>query len=267
MPSPFPGMNPYLEQADVWQDFHQSFIPLLREVLMEQVRPNYFVKVEEYLFIHELPGEDRWLLGRGDVSITPAPVREALASTRTRIAPARGRLPIPVDIERHSYLAVRDRRNRELITVLELLSPANKNPGSDRAQYLAKRRQLIHSPVHLVEIDLLRGGPRLPVEELPDCDYYALTSRAEERPDVELWPIRLRDRLPEIAIPLRASDPDATVDLQSVLHRAYDAAGYEVFIYTGAPEPPLRPEDAEWARQFVPQSSGRNRPDQTATGP
>ena len=69
MPSPFPGMNPYLEQEDVWQDFHQSFIPLVRETLSEQVRPAYVVKVEEQLFIHELPPEGRRLLGRADVAV------------------------------------------------------------------------------------------------------------------------------------------------------------------------------------------------------
>src|SRR5262249_38575067 len=146
----------------------------------------------------------------------------------------------------------RDRNSRELITVLELLSPSNKKSGPDREQYLAKRRQLISSPVHLVEIDLLRGGPRLPVEDLPDCDYYALVSRVEERPRVGIWPVRLRDRLPVIPIPLRSPDPDARIDLQEVLHHLYDAAGYEDYIYTGAPQPPLHPQDAAWARELLP---------------
>jgi Protein of unknown function (DUF4058) len=67
MPSPFPGMNPYLEQADVWQDFHQSFIPLLRQLLAEQVRPKYLVQIAEQICIHELPEDQRWLIGRGDI--------------------------------------------------------------------------------------------------------------------------------------------------------------------------------------------------------
>ena len=252
MPSPFPGMNPYLEQEGVWQDFHQSAIPIIREALMQQIRSRYFVKVEEHLFIHELPGDERRLLGRADVSVTPAPLPARNPAGRGLAAPAFARLPTPVDVERHSYLAIRDRENRDLITVLELLSPSNKDSGPDRAQYLAKRRQIIHSPTHLVEIDLLRGGPRLPVDDLPDCDYCVLVSRAEERPTVEVWPIGLRDRLPPIPVPLRASDPDASVDLQAVLHRAYDAAGYEVYIYLGSPRPALRSEDADWSRQFVP---------------
>ena len=251
MPSPFPGMNPYLEQASAWQDFHQTAVPIIREMLMEQVRSRYFVKVEELLFIHELPGNERQLLGRG-MSVTPAPLPARRPAGGGLAAPARARLPTPVEVERHSYLAIRDRDNREVITVLELLSPSNKDSGADRALYLAKRRQILHSPTHLVEIDLLRGGPRLPVEELPACDYCVLVSRAEERPTVEAWPIRLRDRLPVIPVPLRASDPDASVDLQTVLNRAYDAAGYDVYVYNGSPHPPLGSDDAEWARRFVP---------------
>ncbi len=157
-----------------------------------------------------------------------------------------------VDVERLSFVEIRDRRDRQLVTVLELLSPSNKRQGPDREQYLAKRRQLLASDVHLIEIDLLRGGPRMPVEGLPDCDYCIVVSRVENRPEVGIWPIRLRARLPVIPIPLRAPDADARLDLQEALNHLYDAAGYEDYIYTGAPQPPLHPDDAAWARQFLP---------------
>ena len=160
-------MNPYLEQADVWQDFHQSFIPLLRQVLAEQVRPKYLVKIEEQIFIHELPEDQRWLIGRGDVTVS----RSDADSTDTAVvlleAPVIGRVPLSMDIEHHAFLEIRDRGNRQLVTVLELLSPSNKRPGPDRGQDLAKRQQLLASSVHLVELDLLRGGPRLPIELTP----------------------------------------------------------------------------------------------------
>jgi hypothetical protein len=77
-------------------------------------------------------------------------------------------------------------------------------------------------------------------------------SRFERRPKAGFWPIGLRDRLPEIPIPLRHGDADARLDLQQVLHRIYDAAGYEYHIYTGPPEPPLSADDAAWAHQFLP---------------
>lgn len=213
MPSPFPGMNPYLEHADVWQDFHQSFIPLLRQLLSEQVRPQYLVKIEEQIFIHELPAE----LG---------------------------------DIEHHAFLEIRDRGNRQLVTVLELLSPFNKRLGPDREQYLAKRQRLLASSVHLVELDLLRGGPRLPMEHLPTCDYCVMVSRYEDRPHVGLWPLGLRDKLPTIPIPLLAQER-AALDLQSALHQVYDAAGYEDYMYANEPNPALQGPDAEWAQQVI----------------
>src|SRR5213593_3713631 len=111
MPSPFPGMNPYLEQEEVWQDFHQSFIPLVRAVLAEQVRPAYVVKVEEHLFIHELSAEERRLLGRANVSVAAGEAAtESHAAPAVLDAPSYARLPVAVDIERHSYLEIRDRR-------------------------------------------------------------------------------------------------------------------------------------------------------------
>jgi hypothetical protein len=250
-------MNPYLEQEDVWLDFHQSLIPLIREVLAEQVRPGYVVKVEEQLYIHELSAEERLLQGRSDVSLVRSPSSAATRSTGTCIqAPAHARFLPAVDVERHSFLEIRDRTDRGLVTVVELLSPSNKRSGPDREQYVAKRRQIAATQTHLVEIDLLRGGPRMPMEDLPDCDYYVLVSRADTRPDVEVWPLLLRDCLPVIPIPLRAPDADARIDLQQVLHRLYDAAGYEDYIYSGTPRPPLHPEDAIWARQFVPPRQG-----------
>lgn len=252
MPSPFPGMNPYLEQDSVWNDFHQSFMPAAREMLTRQVAPSYIVKVEEYLFIHELPANERALLGRADAAIIERAPRSGMPAPSAPVqAPAYGRVPAAVDVERHSYLEIRDREGMALVTVVELLSPSNKRVGPDREQYVAKRRQLFASPTHFVEIDLLRGGPRLPLDDLPHCDYYALVSRAEERPRVGVWPIQLRDRLPVIPIPLRTGDLDTRLDLQEALDRVYDAAGYRYYIYRGIPAPPLAPDDSTWAKQFV----------------
>jgi hypothetical protein len=103
----------------------------------------------------------------------------------------------------------------------------------------------------LVEIDLLRGGERMPVEEMPACDYIVMVSRSYERPRVELWPLALRDPLPTIPIPLRRGDRDATIDLQRLLHEQFDAAGYEDYIYRGRPQPPLSEIDAKWAESLV----------------
>ncbi len=228
MPSPFPGMNPYLERDETWHDFHERFLPLAAELLTPQIRPNFIAKLDENVYIHELP------------------------SSTTLRAPSFVQVPVAIDEQRETFVEIRDRQTRELITVVELLSPSNKRTGPDREQYLAKRRRLFASWVNLVEIDLLRAGPRLPLEDLPACDYYVLVSRHDERPQAGLWPIHLRERLPLIPIPLRAPHADACLDLQQMLHRLYDAAAYEDYLYTGEPEPPLPPGDATWARSFVP---------------
>ena len=253
MPSPFPGMNPYLERDETWHDFHERFLPLAAELLTPQIRPNFIAKLDENVYIHELPATQRLLAGRADLAVVRGSQSAAPApSTTTLRAPSFVQVPVAIDEQRETFVEIRDRQTRELITVVELLSPSNKRTGPDREQYLAKRRRLFASWVNLVEIDLLRDGPRLPLEDLPACDYYVLVSRHDERPHAGLWPIHLRERLPLIPIPLRAPHADACLDLQQMLHRLYDAAGYEDYLYTGEPEPPLPPGDATWARSFVP---------------
>jgi len=253
MPSPFPGMNPYLEQDDCWQDFHGRFLPLVATLLGDQVRPNYIVKLEGHLYVHELPPGARRLAGRADVSIgLPPSPGPGLPGVGIIEAPAQIVLP-ETDVERVDFVQVLDRHTRKVITVLELLSPSNKRPGPDRDQYLSRRGRLLRGGVNLVEIDLLRCGRPMPPADRPDCTYSVMVSRPEERPHAGFWPIRLRDPLPEIPVPLRPPDRDAQLGLQAIVHRIYDEAGYGLYIDRGAPDPPLDPEDAAWARQFLPQ--------------
>jgi hypothetical protein len=218
-------MNPYLEQNDTWEDFHQNFITRAQHVLGGQLGPNYLVKIEVRIYVHELSAAERRFVGR---------------------APA-------VEVQRESSLQIHDRRDRRVVTVIELLSPANKTPGADHDAYVGKRRSLLATRTHLVEIDLRRGGARPYPPELLACDYYVLVSRSEARPRLGIWPISLRERLPVVPIPLVAPDPDIALDLQAVLHHVYDLAGYAKYIYRETPQPPLTPNDAAWARQFVPQ--------------
>jgi hypothetical protein len=257
MPSPFPGMNPYLEQSDTWEDFHQNFMTRAQEVLSPQVGANYLVKIETRLYLRELAAEERRFVGRADVAVTDTPPGESTPGVGAAVVTAPLDLYLPaVDTQRESYLEIHDRRERRVVTVVELLSPANKTPGADHAAYLGKRRSLLASQTHLVEIDLRRGGVRPQPPELPPCDYYVLVSRYQQRPRVGVWPIGLRDRLPVIPVPLTPPDPDVSLDLQELLHRIYDAAGYAKYIYDEEPHPPLLPADAVWARQFVPRRTG-----------
>lgn len=251
MPSPFPGMNPYLEQPDAWHSFHDQFCTVIQTSLVAQVRPDYVVKLDENIYVHELSAEERRLVGRGDVTISGEHrFSSAEGEGGTAVdAPIRGTVVPAVDVIRENFIEVRERTTRRLVTVIELVSPTNKRPGSDRDQFLAKRYQLLSSTAHYVEIDLLRGWPRLPIRGLPTCDYCAMVSRVEERPGVSLWPLMIQDPLPRLPIPLSPGRSDAFLDLQTLLHQAYDSAGYEDYIYQGEPEPPLSIEQAELVRR------------------
>lgn len=249
MPSPFPGMNPYLERDEVWPDFHHRLITSMADALVDQVDPAYLVRIEEQLYVQEAPESPRRVGPRADVGIKrsgeSAPSRPGLAVLE---APARIRLPEP-EFERQAYLEIRDRDSREVITVLELLSPTNK--GRHRDQYLVKRDKILVSSAHLVEIDLLRGGEPTPAPDRPPCDYSIVVSRAERRPEADFWPIGLRDPLPVIPIPLHGPDRDATLDLQDLLNRVYDAGRYARDVYGSRPQPPLRPDDEPWAARLL----------------
>jgi len=253
MPSPFPGMNPYLERSIAWHDFHERFLILGAGVIGAQVQPRFIVKIDEHVYVREAPGDVWHLAGRADLGLTPTPAQtDAGNEVAVAEAPVRVRVPA-VDIERESFLEIRDRASMEIVTALELLSPSNKRPGADREQYLAKRRHVLASHAHLVEIDLLRGGEPMPTEGVrPDCAYSVLVSRVEDRPEAEFWPIALREPLPTIPIPLRDDHPDAHLDLQALLHRVYDEAGYAFYIYDGPPEPPLSPDEEAWTRTRLP---------------
>jgi hypothetical protein len=145
-------MNPYVEQDAFWQDFHLAFLPAIRGRLVAQVRPKYIVMLDEHLYVQELPPEPRRLVGRGDVSLAAAPQPRAEEAAGVGILEAPTQVHIPVqEVRRVPFLEVRDRLGRELITVLELLSPANKRGGADREQYVAKREQLLQSSAHFVE--------------------------------------------------------------------------------------------------------------------
>jgi hypothetical protein len=247
-------MNPYLEQDDAWHYFHERFCTRLADELVSRTGSNYLVKLDENVYLHELPSEQRRLVGRPDVMVVePGGRTQAGAATAwptASVAPAYANLPA-VDLERLSYVEIRDARSRRLITAIELLSPTNKRPGSDRDQYLAKRATLMRQGVNLVEIDLLRGGPRMPMDPAPACDYLVMVARPPEWPRAGFWPIRLRDPLPEVPVPLAPPDADAQIALQPLIHAVYDSAGYNRFVYDGEPDPPLRGDDGAWAQQVL----------------
>lgn len=240
MPSPFPGMNPYLEHAEVWHDFQERFMPRVADVLNAQVGPDYLVKIDEHVYVREIHEVDRRLVGRADIAVSKWRVDPVVTAGSVSLLEAPTEImPMVVDELRECFVEIIDRHNRALVTVIELLSPSNKS-GNDRQQYLAKRREVWQSPVHLVEIDLLRVGQRMPFRDPPPCDYCVMVSRAERRPTAGFWPLSIREPLPIIPVPLKNGDADARLDLQSLVSQIYDAAGYEKYIYENEISPALQ---------------------------
>jgi hypothetical protein len=226
---------------------------VLIETLVPLVRPRYVVDAEERVYVHF---EDETRLIRPDLAISDAhaqPIRSAGGVTAVLADPVLITLPMPEEV-RERYLTVRNRETHELVTVIELLSPSNKRSGShDQAMYLEKRNEVIRSEINLVELDLLRGGQRLPsVQPLPPADFYAIVCRAGELPRASAYHWTLRQSLPTIPIPLAEGDADVALDLQSAFGTVYDRAGYDYALdYAAAVEPPLLDDDRIWTEEIV----------------
>lgn len=253
MPSPFPGMDPFIEDQE-WEDFHSRFNNALSDAIAPVVEPRYFVRVERRVYVERGLDQDdgvRW----ADVSVlwsgSEPPVAVATVSeAATSLAPVECLLPGPQE-RRETFLVIRERETLEIVTVIETLSPANKRASSDgREQYLEKREEILRSRTNLVEIDLLRGGKRVPVVGMPPGNYFAIVSRGHRRPKTDVFPWTLRQRLPSIPIPLKKDEPEATVDLQQVFTTVYDRARYQLSLKYDAPlHPPLGEADAAWAKE------------------
>lgn len=257
MPSPFPGMDPYLEHPRFWQDVHDTLISEIRNQLVPQLRPRYVARlVPQRVMDQPDNGELRIMfpdvpvIRRPPVEPLPVPAGAAVVITPPPVKTVNVmRVPF-----RQVSVEIRDVTSGLLVTAIELLSPANKRRGTKtREGYLRKRDTLLASTTHLLEIDLLRRGERLPLRPPPPAaPYYAVLSRADRRPDADCWPIRLQDPLPVVPVPLLPPDPDVPLDLGAALREVYDQAGYDLDMdYTVEPFPPLEGENAVWAAEIL----------------
>lgn len=257
MPSPFPGMDPFLEDPQLWPDVHHALISMAREFLNIAIGPKYYVRVEERVYITNEDDPGRSML-IPDLRIGERPERKDW-SVPPQDAAVEVAEPVVIttllDDEIHEpRLEVIDRQTRHLVTVLEIVSPSNKVAASHgRASYQQKRREVLDSPCHWVEIDLLRSGAALfPRPVRRQGDYFVHVSRADKRPKGFVWPILLPQRLPVVTIPLKVEDPEVTLDLQRALDTVYDRCAYERIVdYSRPPEIPLPQPYNDWADQLL----------------
>jgi hypothetical protein len=251
MPSPFPGMDPYIEAPEVWGDFHGRLASEISAALNHHLRPRYVARLTPYVTYESI--EIAGTVGiRPDVGVwraqPPRALREEAVLTITPpVAESEIEYEVPVrlyTVELHWV------ETMELVTAIEILSPVNKKRGHDaHIDYLRKRRDLLHSTTHFMEIDLLRGGERSPLEKpVPLAPYYITLSRSNRRPKVDVWAIRLQDKLPVLPIPLREPDSDVALDLSTIVVNLYEQGGYDMLIDYSKPPPlpKLSEADAAW---------------------
>jgi hypothetical protein len=263
MPSPFPGMDPYLESPEIWPDVHHELISEIRAALNPNLRPHYVARVELRVYISDDddPGRE---VRVPDVRVEKAPKHKGAKSFK--IAPALAVaepliIPTLLDEEiEEAFLKIIHVESEALVTVIEVLSPTNKIRGSrGRASFMAKRHEIMNTEVHWIEIDLLRAGvPSVTDPPLRPSDYRVLVSRGDQRMRTRYWPISVRQALPVISIPLRGKDPEVPLDLGAVFRTVYDRAAYDMSVdYRREPQPALEGDDAKWAGELLRRRGGK----------
>lgn len=245
-------MDPYLE-GSLWTTFHHALAAEIVRGLAPRLRPRYLVLAEERFVMDVSDGvsitsSDIY----PDAAVTESEIREPQAVYGAdRGLPLRLTTVMPEPVP-HSSVTIQDVAERRLVTAIEILSPSNKR-GQGRAEYLSRRQRLLRSDAHLLEIDLLRRGLRVPMREpLPDQPYFVFLSRAATRPVTEVWPIPFDQPLPTVPVPLLTEDPDCDLDLQQVFTQIYDTLGYDLaFDYRRPPEVPLDEQQTRWIEDHL----------------
>ena len=268
MVNPFPGMNPYLERSNWWPDVHTSIIVSMRDLLASRLTSDYAVRVEQRVYVAQEPDggngasaslgptASRFRVPDAMVLSYPAgPAASATATAERGIAvaePAVGVAAVSValpaaDLERQRYLQVLRVDTMEVVAVIELLSPSNKS-GGGRREYLGKRATVKNSTAHLVEIDLLRAGPPMPViGDVPHGCYRIVVANGRLRPHADLYAFGISEAIPEFVLPLAEGAAGISVDLNAAVQHAYAQGSYNMQIdYGQDPEPPLSDDDRVW---------------------
>ena len=283
MPSPFPGMDPFLEDPAIFPDLHDSLIFCIREALNVVLPQPYYAGIASRVWI-----EESHRRVEPDVNVLrPIPqvnggVHPGGRAGGGGVAVAQETATEPVEIEiayeevRQTFLEIHAQPGGEhLVTTIEVLSPSNKTPGGHgRTLYLQKQDEVLQSQVHLVEIDLLRIGlpttlapPDRTVRTVGHYDYHVCVHRWDRPRVCSVYPVQLTGPLPVVAVPLLPDAPPASVNLKAVLDRAYDSARYRqrARYRDAVPPPPLHPNQEIWVEEILRAAGLRQPPPPEAT--
>lgn len=262
MSSPFPGMNPYLENPAFWSEVHNRLIVNLADSLALLIPPQYRVAIEQRTYLSD--ESDSVLVGIPDVAVfSQNKVTKLTSSTATFASTSEAvtvTIPVPENVK-ESYLEIREVATSYVVTAIEILSPKNKRAGEGRKAYERKRKEVLTTTTNLIEIDLLRGGkPMLFLGEVPPSDYRIVVSRGDRRPLAQLYGFSVRQAVPSFHLPLQSEDAEPLVDLQALLNGVYERARYNLAIdYSQEPVPPLKEEDVVWADTLLREKGLRNK--------
>jgi len=229
MPSPFPGMDPYLEQPKLWPAFQHQLLACLYQILLPGLVDRYRARVGTRSYVSEMP-------------LFTSVVRDEFSE---------------------EYVEIRSRADNRLVTLLEVVSPANKTTPAGRQAYLDKRKEAVLQKAAVVEIDLvMQGKPTLTYSRdgLPEFDHAVSVTRANAPDRYEIYTATIQKRLPKFKLPLAADDRDSLLDLQAAFARAYDLGGFASSIDYAAPPPPdvpLTDSQAAWVNDMLRQMKVR----------
>ena len=259
MASPFPGMDPFLESH--WRDVHARLVIYSCDVIQETLPRSLRARVEEAVLLEAPTGIGDHPL-YPDVRVVEFTWKRNGGSTGT-VAGAGVAVAEPKMVQVESQPATEtlieiiDRESgNQVVTVIEFLSPSNKSPGANREQYQKKQREICASGTNLVEIDLNRFGVHTlafsPANLVEGRAAYMASVRRPNTGLAEVYSIELWQRLPTIKIPLRPTDADVLLDLQTIIDQCYRKGGYDDTLnYAVDPDPPLHGADKEWTESML----------------
>ncbi len=242
MPSPFPGMDPYLE-GELFQEFHERLTHQISVELMPQIQPCYVALLAKRYILDRpavgLFGAPDQRVFYPDVHVVERRLKENKAPFAATLAVGEPTVSLPGALETPQLsVEIRDVAEQRLVTLIEILAPANKS-GAGYDEYQRRRLELLKTETHLLEIDLLRQGTRIALYGMPPVPYYVYLGRFEQRPHTDVWCAFFDKRLPRVSIPLLPPDAGAAMDLQRAVDACFALVGYDLLIdYTQPPPPP-----------------------------